>query len=233
MERRRSVQEWFEQQYVLGAIDPLIAILHRWMHMIVHRESQPSLRVDFSLLPHLEISRLNTILRSSSFDQLFYLLSSVVYLIGASVEDEDRSQIDWPHITSEIAFLQDVITDLQSELLKLRIRSKAEVTNLYLRKEIVDIRYRIEQRVRSFKPNEIFRLNAESSQLLSEIKFFYQRAQESCSTLASAIGFRDEFNGWAEQTRKSGVLHASMLSKVDEVCNSLDHLVNGFQDRRA
>ena len=73
------MQEWFEREYVFGAINPFLELLQRWVHMILHEEAQSSLKVEFFSLPHLEITRVNSLLRSPSLDRMFYVLANVVY----------------------------------------------------------------------------------------------------------------------------------------------------------
>jgi len=234
LDRRRSVQEWFEQEYVLGAINPLIELLQRWTQMILHEGSQPSLRVDFSTLPHLEITRLDGILRASSLNRLFYLLSGIVHLIGADFEGVKRPAIDWPHITSRISLLQIAIMDLQTQLLAVRISRKANIARLHLRKEIAAIGRQIEDQAEDLsKDHEVFRLRAEVSQSFEELADFHHRLEDAMAsglTRETVIALRNELRTLAERRTH---LFDSELGNLSDLSKRFDDLVKPLENPHA
>ena len=228
LDRSRSVQEWFEQKYVLGAINPVIELLQRWTQMILHQESQTSLRVDFLELPHLEITRLNSILRTSSFNSLFYLLSNIVFQTGANIEDDDGPVIDWAHIAGKIQLLLITIMELQSQLLAVRISRKTDIARLHLRKEIAAVRHRIDdQMVGLLKGYDVFRLRTETSQAFKELANWRQRLRDSMtsgSTPAMATALRDELNTLKEKAKRE-ILPHSMQDNLDVLSGLLDQFL--------
>jgi hypothetical protein len=236
LDRKRSVQEWFEEEIALKPADTVVELLHRWTHIILHQGSQSSLRVDFLSLPHLEIVRLQRILRSPALDRMFYTLCGVVFEIGPNVIDEDRRIIDWNHIATEVVFLRDVVLELQSQLLRERISRKADVEQLYRKKEISAIRARVECHVETWRPDKMFRMEPRISDMVADVSRFYQRLPDSSSplrlTVDEAIALRDECGQLLERVKHADFF--SMQTQVDglaRVYSSLDQIARGAPDK--
>jgi hypothetical protein len=203
--------------------------------MILHEESLHSLRVDFSALPHLEITRLNSVLRSPSVDRIFYTLANIVQLSGAEVHDEDRPLIDWARVANEVTFLQDAIISLQSHLLNTRIRRKADVTKLHLRSGIASVRLLIEDHVAHWEITTIFRLRADAAGLFKDLEHASNRIRELTRpdmTLQTMTALRGEFDDWINKLQNTTLppgtledLARSWLERGRPLADDLDRLI--------
>jgi hypothetical protein len=165
LDRKRQIQEWFEQEYVFGGIDLLVELLQRWKHMISHKESQRFLNVDFSSLPHLTITRLSSLIRTMSLETHFYVLAGVVQLIGVDVLPAERRLIDWGRIIDEVHFLEETLMDLQFALLTVTIHTKSEIKIIHKLEQVANIRDRLEKHIAIWKDgNDTFKLKSEDAE---------------------------------------------------------------------
>jgi hypothetical protein len=165
LDRKRQIQEWFEQEYVFGGIDLLVELLQRWKHMISHQESQRFLNVDFSSLPHLTITRLSSLIRTMSLETHFYVLAGVVQLIGVDVLPAERRLIDWGRIIDEVHFLEETLMDLQFALLTVTIHTKSEIKIIHKLEQVANIRDRLEKHIAIWKDgNDTFKLKSEDAE---------------------------------------------------------------------
>jgi hypothetical protein len=237
LDRKRLIQEWFEQEYVWGAINPLIELLNRWTHMILHQDSQPSLSVEFSTLPNLELVRLSSLLKTDALERMFYVSSGIVNDIGRNIHDYERPLIDWPHIVGDIAFLRDIMVELQSELLTVMIHKKLDVTKLHKQRNVAAIRERLEKHVEVWKTTEPFRLRTEISGWLKESTEIHQLLNDLLAkseiTLEDATGLRDRFITCDEKLRSSGILHPGILTHIADQRRVIDILIGRIESRQS
>ena len=230
LDRKRLVQEWFEQEYVWGAINPLIELLQRWLYMLIHRDSLRSLRVEYSALPYLQITRLATLLRTGSLSRMFYVLSAAMYAITENFKDEERQLMDWQHTSGEIAFLRDLMLSLQSELLTIKVYKKADVATIHKRESIAALRARIDKHLETSKANnKMVKLRDEVSEWKQGITSIQDDLRELTGegeiTLEAATAMRDRCKGLEDELKHSGLLLSPIFGQTSELRGLFDQLV--------
>jgi hypothetical protein len=170
LDRKRSIQDWFEKSYIEEGVDRLISwvLLMEFMLMDIQNfgsSKTPLTSDDVQMVPTESIIKLQTIFQTEIFTNLFPAL----YVSVKSLTEEDGDPDEINGIINVAHVLHDGLFELRAELLKLKIHRKGEVYDISGRPEIKSALAETESKVETAR-NHLVEIENDLSQQQSHSK---------------------------------------------------------------
>ncbi|HEY3103260.1 MAG TPA: hypothetical protein VGJ69_06685 [Pyrinomonadaceae bacterium] len=147
-ERKRAIQDWYEESYIEDGVDHLIsyALLMEFTLMDIQsfEKGKSFLAHDeIQMVPTKSIVKLQTVLQT----EVFTILFPALFISVRTLSEEDAEPEEVKAIIGVAHELHAGLFDLRKELLKIKVKRKAEIYGISQKPEILSALARTETKV--------------------------------------------------------------------------------------